>query len=94
MIGNFCRDVMVIDDTMFTIDECIHPSLLYLYKDNEVPNYVAASWTRNDDGSWKDVYGVLWVNDVPQGPTPADPNYTGPWPIVEETEEPSETPEE
>lgn len=92
MIGNYCRDVMIINDAMFIIDECIHPDLLPLYKNNLVPNYVQPGWTRQDDGVWVDMAGVRWPEGIPEGPTPFDPNYIGPWPVPAE-EEP-EIPEE
>lgn len=94
MVGNYCRDTMDLFDD-WNIEDCIHPSLLPLYKDNLVPSYVRAGWTIGEDGVWSDRNKVRWPDGIPEGPTPDDPNYTGPWPIVEEQpEQPSDTPEE
>lgn len=90
MQGNLCRDVFIIFDE-WNLEECIHPSLLPLYEGNQVPSYVGSQWRLDEDGVWVDRYGVRWPNDVPEGPTPDDPNYNGPWPIVKEG---TETPEE
>lgn len=90
MQDNVCMDVFTILDSFDLID-CIHPSLYPLYKGNKVPSYVSGLWTIDSQGVWSDPVGVRWPNGVPDGITPYDPNYTGPWPIPQE--EP-ETPEE
>lgn len=90
MIDDWCSDQFVIGDE-WNLEDCIHPDLLPLYKDNPVPDYVGAGWTRGKDDVWSDIAGVKWPNGIPSGPTPFDPNYTGPWPIPkEETEAPEE----
>ena len=91
MHGNYCNDIFAIDD-QWELDQCIHPLLLPLYKDNRVPDYVKSGWTKLSDDLWCDNNMVPWPNGIPSGPTPSDPNYTGPWPIPEEQE--PEVPEE
>lgn len=93
MHGNRCGDVFIVQDG-YELEECIHPLLVPVYKDHEVPSYVKGNWTIGEDGVWSDSYSVPWPDGKPSGPTPDDPTYSGPWPVPEEEVEEPETPEE